>query len=103
MTFKNRITLIVTASVLVLGVAAAPIAMAAEATDSADHMMKTHTGMMKGDAMKGHAMKGDAMKGHAMKADAMKGDEMKGHAMKADAMKGDAMKADAVKSETPSQ
>jgi pentapeptide MXKDX repeat protein len=85
---KNRIALIITASALVFGVAAAPMAIAAESTDSTDHMMKPHTGMMKGDAMKGHAMKGDAMKG----------DAMKGHAMK-----GDAMKGDATKSEPPAQ
>jgi pentapeptide MXKDX repeat protein len=71
---KNRIALIITASALVFGVAAAPMAMAA---DSTEHMMKPHTDMMKGDAMKGHAMKGDAMKGDAMKGDAMKGDAMK--------------------------
>ena len=69
---KNRIALIITASALVFGVAAAPMAIAAESTDSTDHMMKPHTGMMKGDAMKGHAMKGHAMKGDAMKGDAMK-------------------------------
>ena len=80
---KNRIALIITASALVFGVAAAPMAMAAESTDSTEHMMKPHTGMMKGDAMKGHAMKG--------------------HAMKGDAMKGDAMKADSTKSEPPAQ
>ena len=74
---NNRIALIITASALVFGVAAAPMAMAADSTDSTEHMMKPHTGMMKGDAMKGHAMKGDAMKGHAMKGDAMKGDATK--------------------------
>ena len=84
----NCIALIITASALVFGVAAAPMAMAAESTDSTEHMTKPHT-----DAMKGDAMKGDAMKGDAMKGDAMKGDAMKGHAMKGDAMKGDAMKA----------
>jgi len=79
MTFNNRIILIVAASTLVFGVATAPIAMATESTpaDSKDHMMKPHTGMMKGDAMKGDAMKGDAMKGDAMKGDAMKGDAVK--------------------------
>jgi pentapeptide MXKDX repeat protein len=105
---KNRIALIITASALVFGVAAAPMAMAAESTDSTEHMTKPHTDAMKGDAMKGDAMKGDAMKGHAMKGDAMKGDAMKGdamkgHAMKGDAMKGDAMKADSTKSEPPAQ
>ena len=90
---NNRIALIITASALVFGVAAAPMAMAADSTDSTEHMMEPHTGMMKGDAMKGHAMKGDAMKG----------DAMKGHAMKGDAMKGDAMKGDAMKSEPPAQ
>ena len=80
---KNRIALIITASALVFGVAAAPMAMAAESTDSTEHMTKPHT-----DAMKGDAMKGDAMKGHAMKGDAMKGD---------------AMKADSTKSEPPAQ
>ena len=76
MTSKNRIALIVTASALVFGVAAAPMAMAAESTDSTDHM-KPHTDAMKGDAMKGHAMKDHAMKDHAMKGDAMKGDATK--------------------------
>ena len=71
MTSKNRIALIVTASALVFGVAAAPMAMAAESTDSTDHM-KPHTDAMKGDAMKGDAMKGHAMKGDAAKADATK-------------------------------
>ena len=85
---KNCIALIIAASALVFGVAAAPMAMAAESTDSTEHMTKPHT-----DAMKGDAMKGDAMKAHAMK-----GDAMKGHAMK-----GDAMKGDATKSEPPAQ
>jgi pentapeptide MXKDX repeat protein len=89
---KNRIALVIAASALVFGVAAAPMAMAAESTDSTDHM-KPHTDAMKGDAMKGDAMKGDAMKG----------DAMKGHAMKGDAMKGDATKGDATKSEPPAQ
>jgi len=87
MTFKNRITLIVTVSTLVFGVAA-PMAMATDSmpTDSTEHMMKPHTDMMKPhtDMMKGDAMKGDAMKGHAMKGDAMKGHAMKGDAMKSD-------------------
>ena len=95
---KNRIALIIAASALVFGVAAAPMAMAAESTDSTDHMTKPHTDAMKGDAMKGDAMKAHAMKGDAMKAHAMKGDAMKGHAMK-----GDAMKGDATKSEPPAQ
>ena len=74
---KNRIAVIITASALVFGVAAAPTAMAADSTDSTAHMTEPHTDMMKGDAMKGHAMKGDAMKGDAMKDDAMKSDAMK--------------------------
>ena len=85
---KNRIALIIAASALVFGVAAAPMAMAAESTDSTEHMTKPHT-----DAMKGDAMKGDAMKAHAMKGDAMK----------AHAMKGEATKGDATKSEPPAQ
>jgi pentapeptide MXKDX repeat protein len=69
---KNHIALIITASALVFGVAATPMAMAAESTDSTEHMTKPHTDAMKGDAMKGHPMKGDAMKGDAMKADSTK-------------------------------
>jgi pentapeptide MXKDX repeat protein len=73
---KTRVTLMLAASTLMVGVAISPLAMATESTstDSGEHMMKPHTGMMKphAGAMKGHAMKGDAMKGHAMKGDAMK-------------------------------
>ena len=65
MMYKNRISLIVTASALVFGVAGAPIAVASDSmsTDSTGHMMKPHIGMMKGHAMKADAMKGDALKG----------------------------------------
>ena len=65
MTSKNRIALIITASALVFGVAAAPIAMAADSTDST----KPHTDAMKGDAMKADATKGDAMKADATKSE----------------------------------
>jgi pentapeptide MXKDX repeat protein len=81
MLLNNRVTLMLAASTLMVGVTIAPPTMATESTsiDSGKHMMKPHTGLMKphAGAMKGHAMKGDAMKGHGEKGDAMKGDAMK--------------------------
>ena len=62
MTFMHRFGLALAASALGLGLAAAPAAFAMDQMKGSMHKhMKKHTGMMKGDAMKGHSMKSDTM------------------------------------------